>query len=48
MCGIIEKFGVKVLGEFVKLYFCIVYEVVFEMGKLDELLLKLLLLKMEW
>jgi ribonuclease HIII len=38
--GIIEKFGARALGEFAKLHFRTAYEVVSELGKLDELPLK--------
>jgi ribonuclease HIII len=46
--GIIEKFGAKALGEFAKLHFRTAYEVVSEMGKLDELPLKPPPPKVEW
>ena len=46
--GIIEKFGVKALGEYAKLHFRTAYEVVSAAGKLDELPLKPPPPKMEW
>jgi len=45
---IIEKFGVRALGEFAKLHFRTAYEVVAAAGKLDELPLKAPREKMEW
>jgi len=46
--GIIEKFGVKALGEYAKLHFRTAYEVVSAAGKLEELPLKPPPPKMEW
>lgn len=45
---IIDRFGAKALGNFAKLHFRTAYEVVAEMGKLDELPLKPPPPKMEW
>ncbi len=45
---IINQFGAAALGEFAKLHFRTAYEVVSEMGKLDELPLKPPPPKMEW
>ena len=45
---IINKFGVRALGDFAKLHFRTAYEVVSEAGKLDELPLKPPPPKMEW
>jgi ribonuclease HIII len=45
---IIDKFGVKALGEFAKLHFRTAYEVVSEAGKLDELPLREPKEKTEW
>ena len=45
---IIEKFGVRALGDYAKLHFRTAYEVVAAAGKLDELPLKAPPPKMEW
>lgn len=45
---IMERFGVRALGDFAKLHFRTAYEVVSEAGKLDELPLKPPPPKMEW
>ncbi len=45
---IINKFGTPALGEFAKLHFRTAYEVVSEMGKLDELPLRPPKERVEW